>query len=620
MFDLKERLKNLPEKPGVYIMKNNVEQTIYIGKAKNLKNRVPSYFQKSTQHNDKTLNLIANIKSFEYIVTDTELEALVLECNLIKLHKPKYNIALKDGKEYPFIKITMYEDFPRVTIVRKHKKDKGKYFGPYTSGLDLKETVELIHNIWQIRDCRRVLPRDIDKQRPCLNAHIKKCLVPCSSKGISKEAYNVLIEEVSDFLNGNHKDILEALNKKMMNHSHKLEFEKAVEYREKIKLIHRLNSKQKVESNPGDMQDIIGLARAFDEGLVQVFFIRGGKMTGREQYPLSGVASMTREEIMTEFVTQYYSETTFIPKEIVLERDINDKEIILKWLKNIKEQNVSIIVPQKGEKLRLVKLAGNNAIIAMEQFGEQMKREKQKTEGALKEIAEATGIKSTFNRIEAYDISNTGGYQSVGSMVVFENGKPKRSDYRKFKIKEIVGADDYGSIEEVLTRRFERYKKEVELSKKDAFSKENKFIKLPDVIFIDGGKGQVTSVQKVLEKMDINIPVCGMVKDDKHKTKGLLYNNKEIKMPLSKEGFKLVTRIQDEVHRFAIEYHKKLRAKSQVRSIMDDINGIGEVRRKELMRHFKDINKIKNASIEELLEVESIDKKSATAVYEFFRK
>lgn len=613
MFNIQDELKNLPAKPGVYIMKDVSEKIIYIGKAKNLKNRVRQYFQKGNNYDYKTSVMVQYIKEFEYIITDNEVEALILECNLIKENSPKYNILLKDDKTYPFIKITLNEAYPRVILTRQHKKDKGKYFGPYTSAFDAKEIVEIIHKVWPIRDCKRVFPRDIGKERPCLNYYIEKCKAPCGSK-ITEEEYNKMIEEIISFLNGKETSIIKKLVKDMEELSEKLEFEKAAECRDKINIINKLKEKQKIEGNPDEVQDIIGLAKAHNEALVEVFFLRGGKIIGRENYTLSGVIDKPREEVIEEFIKQYYSETTFIPKEILIETEIEEKEVITEWLKSIKGSTVNIVVPKKGEKFKLVELASKNAVATLEQFGEKLKREKRRTEGAVQEIKEALKLEININRIEAYDISNMQGYESVGSMVVFENGKKKPSDYRKFKIKSVIGANDYGSIEEVIHRRLLRYKIE-EMNN----TVNSKFLKLPDVIFVDGGKGQITSVNKVLKIMDLDIPVCGMVKDDKHKTRGLLFKSEEINLPYTSEGFKLITRIQDEVHRFAIEYHRNLKGKLAVRSMLDDIKGIGTIRRKALIKHFGSIERIREATVEELSEVDSMDIRVAEEVYNFFK-
>ncbi len=615
MFDIQEELKKLPNKPGVYIMKDKKDTIIYVGKAINLKNRVRQYFQASSSaQNPKVKNMAPNIKSFEYIVTDNEVEALILECNLIKKHTPKYNVMLKDDKTYPYLKLTVNEPFPRLFITRVHKKDKAKYFGPFTSGYALKEILDVVYKIWPLRKCSKKLPIEGKKERPCLNYHIGQCKAPCNDL-ISKEEYEKMIEEIISFLNGKSGFILKKMEQQMLDYSSNLEFEKAAEIRDKINSIKRLDERQKITGAPGEDQDIIAFARAHNEALVQIFFVRNGKMTGREHFMMYGVDTLTRAEVTTEFIKQFYSETTFIPKEIIVETDVLEKDILISWLSKVKEQNVIITTPQKGEKLKLVQLAAKNAILELEHFGEQLKREQQKTIGALKEIQNALGISNTIERIEAYDISNIQGFESVGSMVVFENGKSKSSDYRKFRIKSVLGPDDYASMEELITRRFLRYKKEKEQS--DNLTA--KFLKLPDIIFMDGGKGQVHSAEKVLRDLNINIPVCGMIKDDRHRTRGLIFNNEEIFLPISSEGFKLITRIQDEVHRFAIEYHRKLREKKQIKSVLDDIPGIGNTRRKALLRHFGDVNKIRDASIEELAAIDSMNTKAAEEVYKFFR-
>lgn len=613
MFNIQEELKKLPDKPGVYIMIDNKDSVIYVGKAKVLKNRVRQYFQNSANQYPKVKSMIKHIDHFEYIVTDTEVEALILENNLIKKYNPKYNILLKDDKTYPYIKLTVNEMYPKLYMTRSHIKDKAKYFGPYTNSTAIKDTIELIHKIWPLRRCMKKFPRDIGKERPCLNYHIGLCKAPCSNM-ITEEEYNHMIENIIEFLNGKHDKIIKQLENEMSKASDNLEFEKAAELRDKISAIKKLDEKQVIENMSLEDRDVIAFARAHNEALVQVFFIRAGKMTGREHFMLYDVDDISRKEVMTNFVKQFYSGTPFIPKELVLQEDIEDKENISEWLSQLKGHKVIITVPQKGEKLRLVQLAEKNAILTLEQFGEQIKREKNKTIGALNEIKEALKIEFDLDRIESYDISNVQGFESVASMVVFENGKPKRSDYRKFKIKSVYGANDYASMEEVITRRFLRYKTE------NNNLEEGKFNKLPNMIFLDGGKGQVNIVKEVLSKLDINVPVCGMVKDNKHRTRGLIYENEEILLPISSEGFKLITRIQDEVHRFAIEYHRKLREKIQVKSVLDDIEGIGSTRRKELLKHFKDIEKIKQASVEELKEVDSMNTKAAEAVYDFFHK
>ncbi len=610
--NIEEELKKLPDKPGVYIMKDKSDQIIYIGKAINLKNRVRSYFRESNTQ-PKVVSMVKNIEEFEYIVTDSELEALILECNLIKEHRPRYNILLKDDKSYPYIVVTVGENFPRVMMVHRQQKDKHKYFGPYTSRGAVKETLELIHGIWNLRRCNKKFPRDFNKERPCLNYHIGQCSAPCLGT-IDEEAYNSTISKIIDLLNGKHELIIKELEAKMIELSENMEFEKAAEIRDKIAALKKLSEKQKIDYDSHADQDVIAFAKADDEALFQVFFIRGGKMIGREHFMVTGVDKLDRAECITGFIKQFYNEVAFIPKEIIIEDEINDKEIITKWLCLLKNQNVTLNVPKKGDKLKLIDLAHKNAILTLEQFGENIKREKAKTLGAIKEIEVLIGEELKIERIEAYDVSNIQGYESVASMIVFEGGKPKRNDYRKFKIKGVLGPNDYASMQEVITRRFLRYKKEIEENTENA-----KFSLLPDLILIDGGKGHISAAKSALEYLGIEIVVCGMVKDDRHRTRGLIYNDKEIIMDTHSEGFKLLTRIQDEVHRFAIEYHRKLREKIMIKSDLDEINGIGEKRKRELLKHFGDIELIKKASIEELTVVKSMDKKSAEALYNFFR-
>lgn len=597
-------------------MKDEADTIIYVGKSVNLRSRVRQYFQESSSKELKTKTMVNNIKSFEYIVTDTEIEALILENNLIKTNKPRYNILLKDDKTYPYIKISINESYPRVYKVRSLQKDNAKYYGPYTSGFVIRETLGLIHKLWPLRTCYKKFPRDLNKSRTCLNYHIGKCKGPCN-QFISEDEYGKMIDEVIEFLNGNHEGLIKIFTNQMEEASLNLKFEKAAVLRDKIKSIKALSEKQKIDTIGSDDQDIIAFARAHNEALVQVFFIRGGKMTGREHFMLNGVESMSRSEVMTAFVQQFYSETTFIPKDIILEVDILDKEVIVKWLSSIRGYNVNIVVPQRGSKLKLIELASKNAIITLEQFGEQIKRDKNRTEGAIEEISNALGISFKLDRIEAYDISNTQGYESVGSMVVFENGKPKNSDYRKFKIKGVLGPNDYASMEEVIARRFKRYIQENEEFKINS-SSNFKFLKLPNIIFVDGGKGQVSAVEKVLKSLDINIPVCGMVKDDNHRTRGLLYKGEEINVVKNSEAFKLITRIQDEVHRFAIEYHRKLRSKGTIKSVLDNIEGIGPSRKMALLKKFGSIEKIREAKIEELIKVDGMNKSSAESVYKYF--
>lgn len=616
MFDIPAELKKLPESPGVYIMRDKTDDIIYVGKAKILKNRVRQYFQNSANHSLKVKQMVSNIDHFEYIVTGSEVEALILENNLIKKHNPKYNILLKDDKTYPYIKVTTNEMFPRVFVTRKLLKDKNKYFGPFTNSSAVKENIALIDKIWQVRRCSKIFPRDIGKGRPCLNYHIGQCKAVCTGK-VSEEEYNKMIGEILDFLSGKTENVVKSLTSKMLKYSAEMEFEKAAEVRDTIESIKILNQKQIIENLHIDDRDVIGFARGIRECIMQIFFIRGGKITGREHFMLEECEGVEDKELMTQFVQQFYSGTPFIPKEVILQCEIDDFDLISQWLSEQKGQRVNVLVPQKGERKSLVLMAQNNAKIVLDKFGAEIRREHKRTKGALEEIQKALDIDFELNRIESYDISNTQGFESVASMVVFENGLPKRSDYRKFKIKTIIGPDDYGSMEEVITRRFTRYINE---TSGDENVKKAGFDKKPDMIFLDGGKGQISAVQKALTNLNLYVPVCGMVKDDRHRTRALMYNGEEIELPYTSEGFKLLTRIQDEVHRFAIEYHRKLREKKQVHSILDDIPGIGSVRRKALMKHFGNINAIRRAEVEELQQVDGMNIKSAEAVYNFFRK
>ncbi len=611
MFDFEKELKELPLKPGVYIMKDKNETVIYVGKAKILRNRVRQYFQ-SRDKGAKVEAMVSHIASFEYIVTETEVEALILENNLIKKYSPKYNIMLTDDKTYPYIKLTSNEMFPRVFMTRQKGRDKAKYFGPFTAAGMVKENLELINNVWQLRRCNKKFPRDIGKERPCLNYHIGRCLAPCTGR-VTEEEYKEHTDGVERFLSGKHDEIINDLEEKMLAASEELEYEKAAKYRDSIEAIKKMGEKQAVEDMADCDRDVLGLARANGDAVVQVFFIRGGKLVGREHFMLFYPDGVSRGETVENFIKQFYGGTPFIPKEILVGEEIADREAIEEWLTAVKRQRVSVIIPKKGTKNRLCRMADENALVILEKHGEDIKREKRRTTGALEEIKTALGGDFDINRIESYDISNTQGFESVGSMVVFEGGKPKRSDYRKFKIKSVYGPNDYASMEEVLTRRFMRYKKETEEQ-----TEKPKFNILPDVLFIDGGKGHVHTAEGVISKMGLNVPVCGMVKDSRHRTRGLIYNGREVLLPPNSEGFKLVTRIQDEVHRFAIEYHRHSREKREFRSVLDDIKGIGEIRRKRLIKHFGDIEGIKKASIEELSSVEGMDSRAAKAVYDFF--
>lgn len=615
MFDIQEELKKLPQKPGVYLMKDENGHVIYVGKAVNLKNRVRQYFQSSRNQTVKTRSMVPNIKEFEYIVTDSEMEALLLECNLIKKHHPYYNILLKDDKTYPYIKVTVQEPFPRIFITRRMTKDKAKYYGPFTDVLAMKETVETLHKLFPIRKCKKVFPRDIGRERPCLNHHIGQCIAPCSGN-VPEEVYQGYIKDAMDFLEGKHEGILKKMEQEMMEAAENMEFEKAASLRDKIRSIKSVAERQKMSNMGLGDADVIAFVRAFEECLVQVFFIRSGKMTGRENFTLTAFEEQSRAEILTAFVKQFYSGTAYIPKEIILQEALveEEAELIAAYLSERRGSKVTLTVPVKGEKHKLVELAHKNAMLIFEQFGEKLKREEQRTKGAMEELRQALGLPGELKRVEAYDISNTQGFESVGSMVVFEDGRSKNSDYRKFKIKTVVGPNDYASMKEVITRRLNHALKEKTEGKISSFTR------LPDLILMDGGKTQVHAAEEVLQAFGMDIPVCGMVKDDKHRTRGLLFHEEEIHIPLTSEGFKLVTRIQDEVHRFAITYHRKLRDERNLHSVLDDIKGIGQVRRKALMHHFGSIEKIAEAEVADLLEVEGMTIPAAEQVYLFFHQ
>lgn len=614
MFLIEEELKKLPGKPGVYIMHGEKDEIIYVGKAVSLKNRVRQYFQSSRNKGAKIEQMVTHITRFEYIVTDSELEALVLECNLIKEHRPKYNTMLKDDKTYPFIKVTVNEPYPRVLFSRTMKKDKAKYFGPYTSSTAVKDVIELVRKIYMVRSCNRSLPRDCGKDRPCLYYHMKQCTAPCQGN-VSEEAYKQNIGQVLHFLNGNFQETIDQLTEKMMAASEEMRFEDAAGYRDLINSIRRIGERQKITTYGEEDRDIIAVAMDESEDLreqdavVQVFFMRGGRLIGRDHFFLRVARGDTKAQVLSSFLKQFYAGTPFIPAEIMMQTEIEDGEIIEDWLTARRKQRVHIRVPKKGTKEKLVELAKENAWMVLSKDRERIKREEGRTIGAVKEIEDWLGLKDIV-RMEAYDISNISGFESVGSMVVYEKGKPKRSDYRKFKIKWVQGPNDYASMEEVLTRRFTHESK----GEYDSFSI------LPDLILMDGGRGQVNIARKVLGELGIDIPVCGMVKDDNHRTRGVYFNNVEIPIDTSSEGFHLVTRIQDEAHRFAIEYHRSLRSKEQVHSVLDDIPGIGETRRKALMRRFRSVENIRDASVEELSQTESMNVQSAEAVYQFFHR
>jgi len=610
-FDIQEELKKLPGRPGVYIMHDEKDNIIYVGKAISLKNRVRQYFQSSRNKGVKIEQMVTHIRRFEYIVTDSELEALVLECNLIKEHRPKYNTMLMDDKTYPFIKVTTNEPFPRVILSRKMLKDKAKYFGPYTSAQAVRDTIDLIHKLYHVRSCNRNLPRDTGKERPCLNYHIKQCDAPCQGY-ISQEEYGKSINEVIRFLNGHYDSILSELEKKMNEASEALEFERAIEYRELLNSVKKVAQKQKITDSSGEDRDVLAVASGEEDAVVQVFFIRGGRLIGRDHFYLRISKGESKGSILDSFIKQYYAGTPYIPGELMLQEDVEERELLETWLTAKRGQKVTLRIPKKGTKEKLVELAAENARLVLTKDKERLKREEGRTIGAVKEIASLLGL-DEITRMEAYDISNTNGFESVGSMVVYERGRPKRNDYRKFKIKGIKGADDYGSMREVLTRRFTHGLKERRENKELG-----KFTVFPDLILMDGGKGQVNVALQVLDKLHLNIPVCGMVKDDYHRTRGLYYHNEEIPIDKSSEAFRLITRIQDEAHRFAIEYHRQLRSKGQVHSILDDIDGIGPARRKALMRSYSSLDAIREASVEELAKIPSMNEKAAESVYNFF--
>lgn len=619
MFNLEEELKKLPASPGVYLMHNDRDEIIYIGKAVSLKNRVRQYFQSSYKRSVKIEHMVSHIAYFEYIITDSELEALVLECNLIKEHRPHYNTMLKDDKSYPYIRVTVQEDYPRILFCRNVKRDKSKYFGPYTSAGAVKETIELMHKVYKIRNCSRVLPRDIGKERPCLYHQIRQCDAPCQGY-ISKEQYRENVEQALRFLNGDDKKILKDLEEKMLAASAAMEFEDAAEYRDLMNSVKRIGEKQKINDTGGDDRDIIALAKAGDEAVVAIFFIRNGKLLGRDHFHMGGIGDSEKSEILMDFVKQFYMGTPFIPREILLQEEVPDTEILEKWLSDKRGGKVSFLTPKRGTKHKMMELAYKNAQNVLIKDSEKLKREEHRTIGAVHELEQLLGIRG-LNRMEAFDISNTNGYENVASMVVFEKGKARRSDYRKFKIRTVAGPDDYRCMEEALTRRFSHGIRETaERSEKGLDPTLGSFTRFPDILMMDGGKGQVNVALKVLDDLGLSIPVCGMVKDDYHRTRGLYYNNEIIQFPKNSEAFRMITRLQDEAHRFAIEYHKSLRSKGQVHSVLDDIKGVGPARRKALMRYFKDIDKIRQASPDELMKAEGITARVADEIFSFFHE
>ena len=617
MFNFEEELKKLPRKPGVYIMRDDKDVILYVGKAINLHNRVRSYFRENIGRGPAIDQMVSLIARFEYIVTDSELEALVLENNLIKENSPKYNTLLKDDKTYPYIKVTVGEDYPRILFSRTMKKDKSRYFGPYTSAAAVKDTIELLNKLYQLRTCNRVLPRDIGIERPCLNYHIKQCLAPCQGY-VSKEEYRQQVAGALEFLNGNYSPILKDLEEKMKKAAEAMEFEDAARYRDLLSSVRQVSQKQKITEGVGEDKDILALYQDETEAVVQVFFVRDGKLIGREHYYMTHVPENNKPAILQDFVKQFYAGTPFIPRELMLQYEIEDAELIEKWLSERKGSRVYLKVPKIGSKEKLVELAAQNAKLVLSQDREKLKREEGRTIGAVKEISDLLQLPLTGTaRMEAYDISNINGFENVGSMVVYEKGK--RSDYRKFKIKSVSGPDDYACMREVLTRRFRHGMEESkELEEQEMDQEYGSFTKFPDLILMDGGRGQVNIALSVLEELEIDIPVCGMVKDDNHRTRGLYYHNIELPIDTHSEGFKLITRIQDEAHRFAIEYHRSLRSKTQVKSVLDDIPGVGPARRKALMRHFKSLEEIRQASVEELMEIPEMNERTAEEIVAFF--
>ncbi len=618
MFQIEEELKKLPGQPGVYIMHDAKDAIIYVGKAISLKNRVRQYFQSSRDKTAKIRQMVSKIARFEYIVTDSELEALVLECNLIKEHRPRYNTMLKDDKTYPYIKVTASEEYPRILFSRQMKKDKNKYFGPFTSAGAVKDTIELIRKIYRIRACSRKLPQDMGKDRPCLYYHIHQCDAPCQGY-ISQADYQKSVKQAVGFLNGQYEPVMKYLEEKMRTASETMEFEKAIEYRDLLDSVRKVAQKQKITSQSMEDRDIIAMAKDERDAVVQVFFVRDGKLIGREHFHMNLTGSESKAEILNSFVKQFYAGTPFVPHEIWVQEELEDAEVIASFLTARRGQKVRFVVPKMGEKERLVELAEKNAKMVLSQDKEKIKREELRTIGAMNQIGSWIGL-SGIKRVEAYDISNISGFESVGSMIVYENGRPKRNDYRKFRIRTVQGPNDYASMREVLLRRFSHGLEETKKMQAEGGDLAmGSFTRFPDLLMMDGGRGQVNIALEVLRELQLEIPVCGMVKDDNHRTRGLYYQNVEIPIDRHSEGFQLITRIQDEAHRFAIEYHRSLRGKEQVRSVLDDIKGIGPARRKSLMRTFKTIEAVREASVEELEAAPQMNRAAAEAVYIFFR-
>ena len=618
MFQIEEEMKKLPGQPGVYIMHDAKDAIIYVGKAISLKNRVRQYFQSSRDKTAKIKQMVSKIARFEYIVTDSELEALVLECNLIKEHRPRYNTMLKDDKTYPYIKVTASEEYPRILFSRQMKKDKNKYFGPFTSAGAVKDTIELIRKIYRIRACSRKLPQDMGKDRPCLYYHIHQCDAPCQGY-ISQADYQKSVKQAVGFLNGQYEPVMKYLEEKMRTASETMEFEKAIEYRDLLDSVRKVAQKQKITSQSMEDRDIIAMAKDERDAVVQVFFVRDGKLIGREHFHMNLTGSESKAEILNSFVKQFYAGTPFVPHEIWVQEELEDAEVIASFLTARRGQKVRFVVPKMGEKERLVELAEKNAKMVLSQDKEKIKREELRTIGAMNQIGSWIGL-SGIKRVEAYDISNISGFESVGSMIVYENGRPKRNDYRKFRIRTVQGPNDYASMREVLLRRFSHGLEETKKMQAEGGDLAmGSFTRFPDLLMMDGGRGQVNIALEVLRELQLEIPVCGMVKDDNHRTRGLYYQNVEIPIDRHSEGFQLITRIQDEAHRFAIEYHRSLRGKEQVRSVLDDIKGIGPARRKSLMRTFKTIEAVREASVEELEAAPQMNRAAAEAVYIFFR-
>ncbi|MGJ0845182.1 Excinuclease ABC subunit C [Tissierella praeacuta DSM 18095] len=619
MFNIEEELKKLPDKPGVYIMKAQNDEIIYVGKAISLRKRVRQYFQSGKNNPPKVNAMVKHISEFEYIIVDNEIEALILEANLIKKYKPKYNILLRDDKQYPYIKVTVNESYPRVMKTRKVVKDGAKYFGPYPSVYAVNDSIEIIRSLYPLRTCNRNLEKDIGKTRPCLNFYIGRCLGPCQGN-VDQNKYMEMVEEILLFLNGKEDKLVNIIENKMKEAAKNLDFELAAKYRDQINSLKLLHEKQKIVSTTNIIdQDIIGMARGIEEVCIQIFFIRGGKIVGREHFILDDIFEDDRKEILSSFIKQFYIGASYVPKEIIIEEEFQDIEIITKWLSEKKGSKVNILVPKRGEKIELIEMVRKNALDMLNQYGDKFLKKARENQKALEELQNILDISNELNRIEAFDISNISGVESVGSMVVFEKGEAKKSDYRRFRIKTVSGADDYGSMEEILLRRFTRGIEERKLLKENKIEVKG-FSIFPDLIMMDGGKGQVNVAIRILKELNIDIPVCGLVKDDFHKTRGIIYNNKEIRLDEDSLGFRLIYRIQEEAHRFAISYHRSLRTKKMFKSELDDIKGIGEKRKIELLKHFQSINNIKNATIEELSEVKGMNKLVAEELYNHFNK